>query len=426
MHDANQKAPHTRLGRVLCVTSNFPRWDGDSTTPFVLHLAEDLQELGWQVDVLAPHAEKGTSSSERINGVQVERFHYLWPRRAQTVCYHGGALVNLRQNKVNWLKLPPLVTAEWAAVFQRLASHRYDLLHTHWTLPQGFTGVLAAKPLRIPHVLTVHGGDVFDLQGALLRSFKGFSLRHANAVTVNSSATLSATDKIAPGTGNLHRIPMGVDVRADHRNDSRTLEIRQRFRKGAGPLLVFVGRVIEEKGVEDFLQTLRLLGATHPESSGLIVGDGQHRRYFEEMAQSLDIGERVTFTGWVQPEDVPAYLAAADVFVGPSRTAKGGWIEAQGLTFIEAMIARTPVIATRTGGIVDSVKDGITGILVDQREPAQIAQAICKLAEDTDLAARLVDTAFAFANENFSRAASAKAFSALFTRVSARRTEVTA
>lgn len=64
--------------RVLFVTSNFPRWPGDSTTPFVLHLAQDLIKIGWEVDVLAPHAP-GTKKNEIINGVSVERFQYLWP-----------------------------------------------------------------------------------------------------------------------------------------------------------------------------------------------------------------------------------------------------------------------------------------------------------------------------------------------------------
>jgi glycosyltransferase involved in cell wall biosynthesis len=389
----------------------------------VLHLAEDLQELGWQVDVLAPHAEKGTSSSEKIHGVQVERFHYLWPRRAQTVCYHGGALVNLRQNKVNWLKLPPLVTAEWAAVFQRLASHRYDLLHTHWTLPQGFTGVLAAKPLRIPHVLTVHGGDVFDLQGALLRSFKGFSLRHANAVTVNSTATQTVVEKIAQSLRELHRIPMGVDVHAPGKEDPQVVELRRRFRKGAGPLLVFAGRLVEEKGIEDVLNALGILNSSRPDSTALIIGEGQDRQHFEQTAKSLGISEKVFFTGWVDQENVPAHLAAADVFVGPSRKASGGWVEAQGLTFIEAMIARTPVIATRTGGIEDSVKDGVTGILVDERAPEQIARAVERLIDNPPLTSRLVTAAYAKAVESFSRAASARSFAELFSRISGKRAE---
>ena len=76
----------TSRGRVLCVTSNLPRWAGDATTPFVLHLASDLAGLGWEVEALAPHAE-GAATTEVLDGVTVHRFRYLWPASQQTVCY---------------------------------------------------------------------------------------------------------------------------------------------------------------------------------------------------------------------------------------------------------------------------------------------------------------------------------------------------
>ena len=75
---------------------------------------------------------------------------------------------------------------------------------------------------------------------------------------------------------------------------------------------------------------------------------------------------RVFFTGWIDPELMPAYLAAADVFAGPSRRASDGLIEAQGLAFLEAMAVGTPVVATRIGGIVDAVVHEKTGLLVDE------------------------------------------------------------
>src|SRR5688572_3816919 len=100
-------------GRVLLVTSNYPRWAGDATTPFVLHLARDLRSLGWDVLVLAPHAP-GAARAEVLDGVAVERFRYLLPERLQTVCYNGGSLGNLRRNPSNFLKLPLLVGREWS------------------------------------------------------------------------------------------------------------------------------------------------------------------------------------------------------------------------------------------------------------------------------------------------------------------------
>jgi len=84
--------------KILCLTSNLPRWQGDSTTPFVLNLARDLQRIGWQVDILAPHAP-GCAKRETLRGVNIQRFQYLWPETQQTVCYQGGALINLRRNR---------------------------------------------------------------------------------------------------------------------------------------------------------------------------------------------------------------------------------------------------------------------------------------------------------------------------------------
>ena len=408
MASSGRQGADSPQGRVLCVSSNFPRWAGDSTTPFVLHLAKDLQALGWEVDVLAPHAEQGTAKEETMDGVRVERFHYLWPQRAQTVCYHGGALINLRRNKTNFLKLPALVAAEWAAVASRLATRRYDVLHSHWILPQGFTGALAAAPLRVPHVLTVHGSDVFALKGRILRGFKRFSLRRADAVTVNSSATEAVTKEIAPGLQTLHRIPMGVAAHPIAKDDAHVEELRRRHGLEDGPILVFVGRVVAEKGVGELLQAVSRLKNTLPGTTLIVVGDGQQRAEFELMARSLDIGDRTHFVGWIPPSEVPKYLAAGDVFVGPSR------FEAQGLTFIEAMMASTPVVATGVGGIIDSVEHERTGLLVDVAAPEQIARAVERLVGDAKLRTLIIEAARSRAISSFSRASSAERFSRLF------------
>jgi len=402
-------------GRILCVTSNFPRWTGDSTTPFVLHLAQDLQQLGWQIDVLAPHAE-GAALRENFGGIRVERFRYLWPSVLETLCYQGGALINLRKNRVNYLKLPAFIASECLNLFLRLIERKYDLLHSHWILPQGFTGILAAGPFGIPHVVTAHGGDVFGLQGALLTKFKRFTLRHADAVTVNSSVTERAVTEILPALKKLHRIPMGVSTNGVKISESFE-ELRNRYRRENGPFLIFVGRLVEEKGVEDLIRAVAILVPSLPDITALIIGEGQDRPYLEDITQTLGLSDRVVFTGWVRPDDVPAYLAAGDIFVGPSIQGSDGWIEAQGLTVIEAMVAKTPVISTRVGGIVDSVKHEETGLLVNERSPAEIAKAIERLVQEPLLADHLREQGYKLAVNKFSRASSTKSFSALFERM---------
>jgi phosphatidyl-myo-inositol dimannoside synthase len=413
------QAPGTRLGRVLCVTSNFPRWEGDSTTPFVLHLAQDLQTLGWDVDVLAPHAP-GAARRELLGGLTVNRFRYLLPESAQTVCYQGGALINLRKHPLNRLKLPALVGAETVAVARRLLAQRYDVIHAHWILPQGFTAMLAQRVRRTPWVVTVHGGDIFGLPGRWMAAAKRAALKNASAVTVNSSCTERAVLDLVPALKRPHRIPMGVATDAlTEPQHQAAVEIRRRHRRGQGPLLVFLGRLVDEKGVEDLLRAVALLRDRLPDTTALIVGDGQDRVDLEHCAAALGIRDRLTFTGWIDSGAVPAYLAAADAFIGPSRRAANGWVEAQGLTLIEAMSTGVPVIATRLGGVPDAVIHERTGLLVDERSPEQIADAVCRLQSNSALAPALTSRARAHVVRNFSRDASAAAFSDLFSSLKA-------
>ncbi|WP_299979456.1 glycosyltransferase [Desulfobacula sp.] len=396
-------------GRILCVTSNFPRWLSDSTTPFVLNLAEDLQRIGWKVDVLAPHAP-GAYRTEVLKNVNVERFRYFWPETQQTVCYQGGALINLRTDKVNYLKLPSLIAFEWLNIFSKLIKGRYDLLHSHWILPQGFTGVLASRLLKIPHVTTVHGGDVFGLQGKALKKFKQFTLSNVDAVTVNSSVTEEAVLKLNQNLDELHRIPMGVTDK-NWSSEIESEKIKKKYQKGVGPLLIFIGRLVEEKGVGDLIQAVKLLKKQIPDVSCLIVGEGQDRKLFENLVKKLRLSNRIFFPGWIEPEKIPVYLAAVDIFVGPSRH------EAQGLTFIEAMMAKVPVIATRIGGIVDSVKHEETGLLVNEKAPEEIAFSVQRLINESGLSDKLKKNGYKIATSKFSRKASAMKFSHLFERL---------
>lgn len=401
-----------RPGRLLVVTSNYPRWDGDSTTPFVLDLTRTLAERGWQTDVLAPHAPDA-ARDEVLAGVPVHRFRYLWPERAQTVCYQGGALVNLRQRPANLLKVPILVGAEWAAVRGRLRAGHYDAVHAHFVLPQGLVAVLAAR--RLPVVVTVHGGDVFALRQAPLRAAKRLAFRRAAAVTVNSSATQQAVLDLAR-PARLERIPMGIDV--DPPVDRSVVErLRREHRAGAGPLLALVGRVVAEKGVFDLLDAVDRLRADLPDVRAVVLGEGQDRAAAEARCAELGLTDLVTFVGWVAPRDVPAWLAATDVVVAPSRTAPDGWAEAQGLAIVEAMAARRPVVATDSGGIGDLVDHEVTGLLIGEGHPDELAAAVRRLQDDPALAERLAVAGRQRAVQRYSADASAEAFSTLFSEL---------
>ena len=101
--------------------------------------------------------------------------------------------------------------------------------------------------------------------------------------------------------------------------------------------------------------------------------------------------------------------------VAPSRTAPDGWAEAQGLSIVEAMAAGRPVVASDSGGIGDAVEHEVTGLVVGEGRPDELAEAVRRLHREPALAVRLAESGRARAVERFSADASADAFSSLFT-----------
>lgn len=401
--------------RICLATSSFPRWAGDPTAPYLLQLARDMMARGWQVDVLAPHAV-GLQTYEILSGVPVTRFRYAWPGSRQTLCYGGGALVNLRRQPADWLKVPALAICQWLALRRLVRNGPCHVVHAHWVLPQGLVAIAAGG--GVPVVISVHGSDVFGLRGRLWTWLKRLALCGAAAVTVNSSATEAAVRAIAPNVPVLKRIPMGVAV-AEPAPARARQDTRRELRLDDGPVLLFVGRLVAQKGVADLLQAMAILAGDESAASAVIVGDGPERPRLEAQAAALRIDRRVRFVGLVDPARVPEYLAAADIFVAPSKAISEGGAEGQGLAVIEAMLAGVPVIASRSGGLVDAVRSEETGLLVDEGDPAQIAAAAARLLRDRDLAQRLARQARAMAVDTYAAERTADSFSRLFADLSA-------
>lgn len=402
------------MGRVLCLTSSFPATDDDNAGIFVYHLARNLVELGWSVDVLTPHCP-GLPTMEQRGGIRVFRFRYLWPESLEIFGHSGSTVVNLRKDALNYLKVVPLITLQGVQAIRRLLTDDYDLIHSHWVIPQGFNAMIATLVRRVPHIVTIHGGDIYSFNGILLRWVKSVILKRAQAITVNSGATLQQVRPLVPGHARIVQLPMGIEHAVPDRE--AVDRIRQQYRIGAGPLLLFVGRVVEEKGVGDVLKAVHELQADVPDVRLLIVGDGQERERFSRYVQELGLSGKALFVGHVPPARVSDYYGAADVFIGPSKKAADGWTEGLGLTFIEAMHAGLPVVATRSGGIVDSVQHEVTGLLVQENSPAEIAAAVKRLLLEPELVREIVRNGRAAAAEKYSWPAVAQKFSTLFTDV---------
>lgn len=381
--------------RILMSTTVFPRWRDDSTPPFVLRLAEGLTRSGCAVTVLAPHAD-GAALREQWGGVEIIRFRYLWPTALQGLCYEGGMLVQLRRHPHRRWQLPFLLSAQIRMTHRLAQSGSFDLIHAHSLLPAGFCALRAVSRHGLPVVVTSHGNDVFGMRpNGLYGRLKRWVVREADALTANSSATEEALLELGAPTGRVHRVPAMPSVfPAD---SQQVASIRERF--GGAKIILFVGRLLEEKGVGDLIHAFAQL--TLADVQLVILGDGADRAKFEAQAHNLGLGSRVAFMGWIASADLAHYLAAADLFVGPSKPGPNGWKEAQGLVFVEAMAAGTPIIATRCGGIPDMIIDGETGVLVEPGAPEPLIQAMMQLLQDDPKRTRLAACARASYEKHF-------------------------
>jgi phosphatidylinositol alpha-1,6-mannosyltransferase len=175
-------------------------------------------------------------------------------------------------------------------------------------------------------------------------------------------------------------------------------------------LLLSVGRLQRRKGHDLVLRALPELKKIVPKVRYVIVGDGNDRDTLQLLASELGIAGDVSFAGNVPDADLPAYFAACDVFVLPTRMESSDF-EGFGIVFLEAAAAGKPSIGGRNGGVPEAIVDGETGILVADGAVDELLESLRALCTSADLRHRMGAMARERAVRDFSwdRAAAAVA-----------------
>jgi glycosyltransferase involved in cell wall biosynthesis len=311
------------------------------------------------VAVLAPHDQDAPRSGD-LHGVGIHRFRYA-PARFERLAYRGGLLG--RSRTPAGLALLPVFFVAFTVASVRLARRfRPDVLHAHWWLPAGICGLVASRLTGVPLVVTLHGTDVHLLRHGLLRRLGGAVLRRAALVAVVSEdLRRSVVDALGLPADRVQVLRMPVERVAALVSGPTGGRLR----------LVAAGRLSVEKGFDVLLDALVLAVEEGLDVQLELVGSGPEHDRLAGLAARLD--GRVQLIPAQPRAALWSRMDAAQVLVVPSRR------EGLGLVALEAIARGRPVIASRVGGLPETVRDGVDGILVPPEDPRALADALHRL-----------------------------------------------
>ena len=384
--------------KVCILTTSFPRFKGDSAGVFLYHLSRWLVKKGLKIEVIAPH-DPGCHFTEKWEGIRIHRFPYFYPFGFQRLCYGSGIVKNIKNNPSAILQLPFLCASEFFYALSFFKKERPDIIHAHWSLPQGLIGIIAKRILNIPCVTTIHGSDVFGLRFNIFRALNRMVIRNSDACTANSKATGELAGQ-GYNKGNIPVVPMGVDT-DDFLKTHDIASLKRKF-KVEGPVILFVGRLIDLKGTAFLIKAIPAVIQQFPAAKTFVIGSGPQKAELTRLADSINVASHIVFIDEVPQEELVPFYSMADVFVLPSIINETGETEGLGLVLLEAMACQTPVVGSNVGGIQDIIHDGMTGLLANQKDSNSIAKKINILLSDTHLRQNIINNGLRLVREGYS------------------------
>ena len=343
--------------RILVVTQDFPPETG-GVQAYLFELVQHFHRRGNSVTVVCPGSK--STPSPLPPEVKVIR-----------VGIHSS-----------WLFLPLLF---------RLPRLLKEGEFTHVVYAQ-WQGVLSE--LLLPHRARKHQSLCLvcgrELLTSVLIPFHGllsrWAFRQVDVAVSISAAVESLFRTRIPFTNRLVRIHPGVDPERFHPVDAQFL--RKRYDLDGGPVVVCIARMVHRKGMDLLIKAFAKVLRRIPSARLILGGDGPEAIALRNLVAELGIADRVCFTGRISDSELVMHYSLATIFALPSRQGPRD-VEGFGIVYLEAGACDVPVIGTRTGGIVDAVEEGVTGLLVPQEDVDSLTIALLRLLENPEEARQL-------------------------------------
>jgi phosphatidylinositol alpha-1,6-mannosyltransferase len=258
------------------------------------------------------------------------------------------------------------------------------------SLPLGLIALCFKKTLGVPYLVWAYGNDILKPQRyPFLKGLLHVILSNADALVAVSQSTKRTIVQLGLDPEKITVIHPSVDTRRFHPQNDSSVVVARHHLQGRRVILT-IARLVERKGIDMVIGAMPRIIEAIPDVVYLVGGTGPYRVKLERLVEELELDGRVIFAGYVADEELPCYYCACDVFVLVSRTLEAkGEMEGFGIVYLEAGACGKPVIGGRGGGASEAVQDGVTGLLVDPSDVAEVADAIVRVLEDEELARRL-------------------------------------
>lgn len=293
---------------------------------------------------------------------------------------------------------------------KKILIDRPDLIHSHC---HNILFNILLNVLKIPVVYTEHGGGLLSgrLRDKWIYRYLYRPIQAFIAISETMAGVMKSTN---PDIAELVvTVPNGVELGLiDSQSACQEWEWPEKVR-GINKRVGIVGRLVEEKGIDLFLDVAAELLKYRENVAFIIIGDGPLKPLLEARAEDLGISEKVLFLGY--RVDVVRWLKGLDVYLFTSK------IEGFGMVLVEAMAAGVPVVAAHIKGAVpEIIENYVNGVFVEGGDPGELARNVCMLLDQPDLASSLAKKARSIVESRYTMSANAQSIAAIYKEIAVR------
>ena len=375
--------------KIIVTASTYPRWEHDKVPMFIhdqlIFFKKNYPDM--EITLLTPH-HLGARSYEKSDFGEIFRFKYFLPERFQCLTY-PAIMQSLKKNRWLYLQIPFLFLFEFIMLLNLVIKRKPDYIYSHWFMPQGIVGGFVGLLTRTRHVYTSHSSDVMlarklPLIGPFLVRFLTRRAHKITTVSVRSYNKLKdffSDNQWREIKDKVCIIPMGVDTTAFYESNESNTQRKEMLGYTGRNILLFIGRLVEKKGVIYILEALKDYINKDPSVLLVVAGDGPEIDDLKRTANRLQLDNHVDFIGYTVGDSKINLFRICDVVLLPSIITDDGDAEGFPVVLMEALAAGKICIVTDVSGADDVIENNISGFLIRQKSAEAILKALSHIQE---------------------------------------------